>query len=192
MLTYSSRECQKADWKKHKKVCAARAAGDSPHEADSGAGAWAGTGTGEGTGEGATTRPSVLVDPAVISDSYQGYAGGVFTTHSIGGGTTHTTIGQDTLRYDPNRPVYVIKVQGGGGGAEGRHPLMIYDHGKHFQLTVDVDKSPGKDIRKFMCTFPLPYPESPHPGFTKVFLHARTEEKGLRIFLDTLAPWQTW
>lgn len=167
---YCSKECQHADWKTHKKVCAQRAAGAAS------------------VGE----RPSVLVDPKTVSRQMTGDGPAEekrFFNMSIGGKTTTGKLGKDTLRYDPNRPEYIIKVQGGMFG--GSTPLMIYDQERSFQLSVDPDTSPGLEIARYMGSH-RSVPGSPYPGSVKVFLHARTEAGGLRVFLDKLAPWQGW
>lgn len=115
----------------------------------------------------------------------------VFITYCIRLG--HATVMGKTknagnLTYRPGE--FVIKVQGpldGGGN------MMVYDEKRTFRLSLDLRESPGKFIANLTKKFSNPYPgNSTMTASMKAFVYARIENGGLRVFIDRLAPWQSW
>lgn len=170
---YCSRDCQKADYKKHKKVCKASVQKEETFVGD---------------------RPSALVDPAL--DPFEGLEGmgssmGLHTaTLNFQGisSSKNSVTGKDKMKHIEGE--FVIKIQ---GGLEGNSPFMMYDEKRIFTIECSQLTPTGKQIKAFLSQHPLPYPgRSPYRASVKCFLFARTESGGLRVFLDTIAPWNTW
>lgn len=97
-------------------------------------------------------------------------------------------LGKDRLRHH-GEDRFIVKVQ--GGTIPGASPLMIYDQSRTFQIIVDVTTSPGREVLAFMTTKGTPSGYS-YPASVKSFMFASTEEGGLRLGLDQLAPYQSW
>lgn len=161
---YCGKECQKSHWKQHKKSCAL----DIKRDAES-----------------LGNRPSALVDPSDAGTS----KGMSFQSFSIGSAASKAGVmGKDRMRHVEGE--FIVKVQGSAGGM---CPFMIYDQKRVCQTSCPPDNAAGNLIRNYLSQFPSPYPgQSPHPALAKCYLFARTEGGGLRVFLDQIAPWQTW
>jgi hypothetical protein len=126
---------------------------------------------------------SVILDP---KQSSLPNGSTVATIFQFGGPTQKFPIGSDRVVYKEGE--FIVKVQ---GGLYGTSPLLIYDREKSFQLTIDNKTGPGLQVANFTATHRT-VPGSPYLASVKSFLYARTESKGVRVFIDKLAPWQTW
>jgi len=181
---YCSRECQVASWNNgHKDVCESRARGEHPNV----------------NGPTTSNRESVLLDPKARIPGPWGEQESRLTI-SVDGRTRTFKPGKDRVMYRDHE--FIVKVQGPVGPNPGCGILMIYDEKRTFTMDVDGQSGPGKRVFAFTKSLEKPnaspavlaqmgfHPELPPE--LKCYLYARTEENGLRIFIDKLAPWQKW
>ena len=73
----------------------------------------------------------------------------------------------------------------------GVSAIRGHDQGKTFQIFVDTGSSPGRDILDYTTSLGTPQ-GSVHPASVKCYMFASTEEGGLRVGMDQLAPYQSW
>ena len=92
---------------------------------------------------------------------------------------------KDTLTYKQGE--FIVKVQGNSMS------VLIYNKERSFNHSLHPTSSPAEfnEIKNF-AESKVYHPESFHPPFSKFFVYACTTSKGLKLFLDKQAPWQTW
>jgi hypothetical protein len=138
-------------------------------------------------------RHSALLDPADDSSRQaMGFAKGeklhtaIFSSQGIPSSRSQQS-GKDRVKHIEGE--FIVKIQ---GGLDGNTTFMVYNEQRSF--TLDAPQvGEGLKIKKYLQQFPTPYPNlSSYHASVKCFLFARTEVGGVRLFLDKIAPWQTW
>ena len=185
---YCSKTCQKDDWKAHKTVCQQRAglSGCTSSSArEKAAKGDSSTKASPSTSLPTSDRYSVMVTSADHQKEMAKMPSQICTSYHTG--QMYNGLSK-TIFYKEGE--FIIKVQGSPTG--GLAPKLVYDKERSFTIYLAVDSESSRRIHAFCKQFARPYPSLPYSGDVKIYLYAKTEGAGLRVFLDKFAPLQSW